>query len=210
MTSILIALLWLLAFIIIYRFLRFITTPLFMKLGIYTYHSEMLFTVPIWKKKREIHLGTSYDFFRTDIVGSRKMLASLSQGLLKLCEDIERGKYSKDLLLRGTTYYFSDATLIKFGFQTRPLRFIEAVFFSLNYLELCILHSLSKRRLTLINTDSVRIAYCYATDLLRHKEICRKYANMLLKENHTKDVKHEKIPAILERGTSDSPDSLAA
>lgn len=204
MTSILTALLWLLAFIATYRFLRFITTPLFVKLGIYTYHSEMLFTVPIWKKKREIHLGTSYDFFRTDIVGSRRMLASLSQGLLKLCEDIERGKYAKDLLLRGTTYYFSDATLMKFGFKTRPLRFVEALFFSLNYLELCFLLSLSKRRLTLVNTDSVRIAYCYATDLLRHKEMCRKYAHMLLKENHAADFKRDAMPAVMRRGASDS------
>ncbi len=206
MTTILAALLWLLVFIVTYRFLRFITTPLFVKLGIYTYHSQMLFTVPIWKKKREIHLGTSYDFFRTDIVGSRRMLASLSQGLLALCEAIEQGKYPKDLLLRGTTYYFSDATLHRFGFHTRPLRLIEAIFFSLNYLELCILLSLSKRRLTFVNTDSVRMAYCRAEELLRHKEMCRKYANMLLKENSSAEMQRETVPALLpiQSGTSDT------
>jgi hypothetical protein len=206
MTTILSALLWLLVFIVTYRFLRFITTPLFVKLGIYTYHSQMLFTVPIWKKKREIHLGTSYDFFRTDIVGSRRMLASLSQGLLALCEAIEQGKYPKDLLLRGTTYYFSDTTLHRFGFHTRPLRLIEAIFFSLNYLELCILLSLSKQRLTFVNTDSVRIAYCRAEELLRHKEMCRKYANMLLKENRSAEMQRETMPAPLpiQSGASDS------
>jgi len=98
MTTILSALLWLLVFIITYRFLRFVTTPLFVKLGIYTYHSQMLFTVPIWRKKREIHLGTSYDFFRTDIAGSRRMLASLSQGMLALCEAIEQGIWAHHMI----------------------------------------------------------------------------------------------------------------
>ncbi len=209
MTTILSALLWLLVFIITYRFLRFITTPLFVKLGIYTYHSQMLFTVPIWRKKREIHLGTSYDFFRADIAGSRKMLASLSQGMLALCEAIEQGKYPKDLLLRGTTYYFSDATLHRFGFHTRPLRLIEAIFFSLNYLELCILLSLSKRRLTFVNTDSVRIAYCRAEELLRHKEMCRKYANMLLRETNTTEAPNKSMSELLPVQSSAS-DSLAA
>lgn len=209
MTTILSALLWLLVFIVTYRFLRFITTPLFVKLGIYTYHSQMLFTVPIWKKKREIHLGTSYDFFRTDIAGSRRMLASLSQGMLALCEAIEQGKYPKDLLLRGTTYYFSDATLQRFGFHTRPLRLIEAIFFSLNYLELCILLSLSKRRLTFVNTDSVRIAYCRAEELLRHKDMCRKYANMLLRETSADEAPNKSTSVLLPVQSSAS-DSLAA
>lgn len=186
---------WFFLFILAYRFFRFITTPLFSKLGLYTYHSEMLFTVPIWKNKRELHLGTAYDFFRTSASSSREMLALLSKGLLAFCDDVERGKYPRDLVLRGTTYYFSDATLAKFGFKTRPLRFLEAVFFSFNYLELCLLHSLSKRRLTIVNTDSVRIAYCKAEDLLQHKEMCRKYLHILTKAPAPTAVSTQ-VPAI--------------
>jgi hypothetical protein len=137
------------------------------------------------------------------------MLASLSQGLLALCEAIEQGKYPKDLLLRGTTYYFSDTTLHRFGFHTRPLRLIEAIFFSLNYLELCILLSLSKRRLTFVNTDSVRIAYCRAEELLRHKEMCRKYANMLLRETSADEAPNKSMSGLLPVQSSAS-DSLAA
>ncbi|MCS7012210.1 MAG: hypothetical protein RMI34_03825 [Chloroherpetonaceae bacterium] len=196
---------WLFLFIVIYRFLRFITTPLFVKLGIYTYHSEMLFTVPIWRNKRELHLGTAYDFFRTSASGSRQMLILLSKGLLAFCEDVERGKYPRDLVLRGTTHYFSDATLRKFGFKTRPLRFYEAVFFSLNYLELCLLLSISKRRLTVVNTDLVRIAYCRAEDLLLHKEMCRRYLHILSKAPEQPSTSHSPVPvALLSSGTSDS------
>ncbi len=159
----------LLAFIVIYRFIRYITTPLLKKIGFYNYYSKAFFTVPIWKNRLEMHMGTSWDLFRLERLDAKTQMFYLAKGLAKLCAEIEQGKFSKDAVIYGTTYYFSNATLQRFGFRVREQSLLEKFMFGLNYLELCLLFSISRRKLSFVNTDLVKVAYCPLERLVQNK-----------------------------------------
>lgn len=159
------------AFIIAYRLLRYFTTPVFKKLGWYRYHSRMLFTQRMPNNRVELHLGTSYDFFHMDAQGPRLFLAYLAEGMLDICAHIEDGRISRDTEIRGCIYFLDRATLRRFGFRTRNLTLFEQAMFSLNYLELCMLLSISRKRPCRVKIKDVKIAYCIADDFLANKPL---------------------------------------
>jgi hypothetical protein len=75
--------------------------------------------------------------------------------------------------------FFTDSTLTKFGFQTRKLYIIEMIIFSLNYLEQCLLQSISKGRISVVDLRAVRKLIITTEDLLANKENFELYARML-------------------------------
>jgi hypothetical protein len=94
---------WTLGLVITLRLVRFATTPLLRWLGYYTYYSPMFFTMPT-PTTLEIHLGTSYDFFHHN-PSPRLMMRYLAEGLVNLCEAIEKGQVDRHWLVKGTVYY---------------------------------------------------------------------------------------------------------
>src|SRR5262245_60550380 len=105
----------LLTLVVGFRVLRYATTPLFRRLGIYRYYSPLLLTMPT-PRGLQLHLGTSLDFLRAADVSPRTSLRLLNEGLLALCEAVERGEIDKSTVLVGTTYFLRDDTLRRFGF----------------------------------------------------------------------------------------------
>jgi hypothetical protein len=164
--------------IILYRFLRFITTPWLRKLGVYRYYRRFFFIVR-FGRLNEIHLGTSWDFFRACEVTPRRILLDVLDGLLDLCDDTERGIFSWDSSFRGYTYYFKPQTLRRFGFTVRPLNLAETFLFALGLMEMAILNCISHRRWVIFPFHRVYIVQFTAKQLSSQRNALTTLRNTL-------------------------------
>jgi hypothetical protein len=157
--------------ILLFRVLRYISTPLLRKIGLYRYYTPMFFTVPSGRGKREIHIGTSYDFFHLSEVNPKLLLWHMAAGLGELALDLERQTDKLPYTVQGTVFYFNDKTLSRFGFTSRKLNCFQSMFFAVMVIEHCILQSLSKRKLSIVRIKDARIVEISPQDLIRNKEL---------------------------------------
>lgn len=158
-------------FIVTFRLLRYLTTPIFKWIGYYQYYAPMFFLMPFTPRYFEIHLGTSWDFFMNNTNSLKDTMSNIALGLFKLSEDIEKGKYDKRAWFKGNTYYLKESTVKNFGFRSRKLNLIENVLFMMNYIELTVLISLSKRRFMLAPIKNLQIIEISAEELVARKNV---------------------------------------
>ena len=109
-----------------------------------------------------------------------------ADGFYKLAEAIERGEVKNDREYVSTICFFSDTTLTKFGFRTRALYVREMLIFSLNYFEQCLLQSISKGKLSIVELRSVRKLILSTDDLIANKESFNNYAAVLRPQSEAK------------------------
>jgi len=178
MTLILNTLLYFGLFLFVYRFTRYITTPFLKRIGYYRYYSPMFFTLPLPFRVLELHIGTTWDFFKLQNANPTLILNHLAEGLVNLTKAVKEGKVHPETKLRGYMYYMNPNTVRKFGFQTRKLNLFEMLMFSLNYIELCILQSISYKKLMLVRLENVHISTIKAKDMVKLLPL---YENTLLK-----------------------------
>lgn len=176
------------SFLFIYRFLRYLTTPLLKKLGIYRYYSKMFCTVPYGFKTLEVHIGTSWDFFRLQKVNPSVLLYHLAEGLHNLCAEIECGKIAPETKIRANLYYFSNATVAKFGFTSRRPNLFEWLVFSLNYIELCIMLSISYGKLTRVRFENLKVIEGVANQLALYKHEYKRIAERIRKRQSIQTI----------------------
>lgn len=153
----------------LYRLIHFLTTPLLKKINFYKYYTPLFLIVPYMPDRYEIHLGTSWDFFKLPNINTKVYINYLAEGLLKLIDDIEHCKVKANSMFKGTTYYFKPKTLERFGFKSRKLKPIEFIFFLLSYVEMIILHSIANKKLTIIHFDNLYISTISAKELISKK-----------------------------------------
>lgn len=166
-------------FLFIYRFSRYLSTPILKKVGFYRYYSKMFCTMPYGFKTLEVHIGTSWDFFRLQKVNPSVLLYHLAEGLHNLCAEIECGKIEPETKIRANLYYFSDATVEKFGFKPRRPNVFEWFVFSLNYIELCIMLSISYGKLTRVRFENLKVIEGVARELMLYKHEYQRIADRL-------------------------------
>jgi hypothetical protein len=112
------ALAWLVGVVAAFRLLR-AALPTAGQVGLCRYHSALLYTTGVGRR-REIHLGTTTDFLAHDDPRRRLLLARLAEGLLALCDDVDRGRLAPDVHLTGTTDLLRDGTAHRLGFHSSP------------------------------------------------------------------------------------------
>lgn len=177
--------------LLVYRLLRYLTTPLLKKVGVYRYYSPMFFTVSFSQSLREIHLGTPWDFFNpANRASSSRIFGFLATGLYRLTESVERGEIAADVRFRGMIHYFNQESISRFGFRLRQPDVWEWVLFSLGYLELCLLTSLARKQLTFIRPSDLRVVVFTASDLIRHKHRFEGLARKLVPDLFTLSDSH--------------------
>lgn len=155
--------------IFLFRLLRYVSTPLLKKTGYYKYYSTMFFTMPLGPKLLDIHLGTSWDFFRLQKKNPKLTLFYLAEGLINLSDAIERGEIHPKTYLKGNVFYLKESTISKFGFKTRRMNAWEFFLFCINVFELSILYSIVHGKISIVPINSVHEIYIYAEDLPAHK-----------------------------------------
>ncbi len=165
--------------VLAYRLFRWITTPIFKLMGVYAYYSPMMFTVPFGPRTLELHVGTTWDFFQQANLTEQQIILHLAKGLLGLLEAADNGVIPKTMKLRGTVYYFRTDTLRRFGFRSRRMNPIETFVFLLNWLELCLLHSIIKRRIAMVHLSSVRVVNATVEEIGRYRDHIRHLVDRL-------------------------------
>lgn len=186
--TILYILLVLLFLVILFRVTRFFSTPFLRRVGFYKYYSDLLFLMPfsLSGKVYDIHLGTSWDFFQQRDKEPVTQLIQLGLGLVKLCEDIEKGVYNMNTRFTGNTFYVRTTTLEKFGFHIRNLNPFELLLFAMNYIELTILTSIAHKKFTSVPLGHVVIIFQTAEELLQNKQKYIDFLNRMTKFRDTR------------------------
>lgn len=178
---------YLLGIFVVVPISQFLATPLFTLIKLYRYLSPMLLVVNPTKEKYDIHNGTSFDYWyimRKTKAGAQwknKMLLYYLEGLLVIIEKIENKELAKELEIRGSSYFFSDRTAQKFGFELKETGLFEKVNLVLNYLDLMWTYSAAAGRIKFPNLSNIKTATTTAGVLVENKQKLQLFKEVLAK-----------------------------
>lgn len=145
--------LYFLLFFLLLPVLQFLSTPILSLSGVYRYVSPMLLIYLPNKERYDLHNGTSFDylFVNRKLKSGRqlrnRMLYYYVQGFLNIIKEFEEGKVEEKLVIRGSSYFFSETTAIRFGFEVSNINSFEKLNLYVNYIDLLWMYSVSKGKL---------------------------------------------------------------
>ena len=129
---------------------QFSFTPFFTLLGVYSYYSPMLLGYTPSDTQIDLHSGGSFDYlfvmrkYKSGIEMRNRLLLFLLEGLKKIIQLIEDKEVPESVNIVGTSYFFSDRTAKKIGFELiDPSLFYRINLFA-NFLDLAWMYSLSQ------------------------------------------------------------------
>ncbi len=143
---------------VVFRILRWLSTPLLRRIGFYRYYAPLFFIQPFGRNRVELHLGTTWDLMKAQRLSPQAIMSSLVMGISGLVADAKRGRLQPELKVRATTYFLSESTLTRFGFDVRRPNVLEYLAFIGNYAEVCILRSVVAGRLQFVDLRRVLMA----------------------------------------------------
>ncbi|MCF8342822.1 MAG: hypothetical protein K9I82_17730 [Chitinophagaceae bacterium] len=129
---------------------QFLFTPIYKLTGGYTYYSPMLLGYMANDKQIDLHSGTSFDHlfvlrkYKSGTPLRNRIMMYLLDGLLKLIQLIEDKHIPESVNIIGTSYFFSERTLDKLGFQIEKATLFYRINLFINFIDLFWMYSLSK------------------------------------------------------------------
>ena len=154
---------------------QFLSTPFFKLIGLYNYLSPMLLVFAASDKKYDLHNGTSFDYLfvmRKYKPGKKwrgKIWDYYIIGLLKIIEKIENKSLSENVVVRGSSYFFSDRTAKILGFKLSKTNMFEKLNILANYLDLLWMYSLAQGKIAFPNLNNIKTAEIKGADLVANK-----------------------------------------
>lgn len=129
---------------------QFSFTPFFTLLGVYRYYSPMLLGYMSSHTQIDLHSGGSFDYlfvmskYKSGVELRNRLLLFQLEGLKKISQLIEENTIPESVTIVGTSYFFSDRTVKKIGFELiDPSLFYRINLFA-NFLDLVWMYSLSQ------------------------------------------------------------------
>jgi hypothetical protein len=138
------------AFILYIPISQFLFTPIYKLTGGYTYYSPMLLGYMANDKQIDLHSGTSFDHlfvlrkYKSGTPLRNRIMMYHLDGLLKLIQLIEDKHIPASVNFIGTSYFFSERTLDKLGFQIEKATLLYRINLFINFIDLFWMYSLSK------------------------------------------------------------------
>ncbi len=143
------------AFVLYVPISQFLYTPLFRLTGGYTYYSPMLLGYMVNDQQIDLHSGTGFDHLlvlrklKPGIELRNKILHYHVEGLLSIISMIEKKQIPETVSVVGTSYFFSDRTLNKLGFQIEKASLYYRANLFINFMDLFWMYSLSRGKVSI-------------------------------------------------------------
>lgn len=168
-------LLWWLTIPVLASLFMFTTTPFLTLLGVYKYLSPMLLVYSPNHKLYDLHNGTSFDYLflmRKVKAGSparRLMLKYYLEGLLQIIQDLKSGKLPTELVISGSSYFFSERTAERLGFTIQKADSFVYFNSAFNLLDLTWMYSYAHGRFRFPKLSDIKKASISGEDLLKQE-----------------------------------------
>jgi hypothetical protein len=179
-------------FFIVVPMVQFLTTPFFTLIGMYKYLTPMLLVYNPSQTKYDIHNGTSFDYLlvmsttKPGVTWRTKMLGYYLEGLLLIVAKIEKKELPNSIEVSGSSYFFSERTAKRIGFELNRTGVFERVNLIANALDLIWMYSLAHGKFMVPNLFAVQTAKISGERLVEQKERLENLYRFL-KKNHVND-----------------------
>jgi hypothetical protein len=168
--------LYYLAFVLYIPISQFLFTPFFKMTGGYTYFSPMLLGYMVNDQQIDLHSGTSFDYlfvlrkYRPGVHLRNKLLQYHLEGLLHLISLIENKRIPESVNIVGTSYFFSDRTIQKLGFQSEKASLFYRINLFINFIDLWWMYSFSRGQFSIPQVWHAKKVNIQGANLLKQKE----------------------------------------
>lgn len=176
-------------FPIIVPLFQFCFAPFFTLIGMYQYKSPMLLVFSPTKEKYDLHNGTGFDYWfvmrkiKSGKPTQNKILEYYLEGLLNIVKEVEEGIIPESIAIGGTSYFFSESTAKRLGFEIVPPPSFLKLNQYMNYLDLIWMYSRAKGKLSLPNLKNIKAVSITGANLAANKGYLEKLYLYLKEKN---------------------------
>ena len=154
---------------------QFSFAPFFTLVGVYRYYSPMLLGYMPSNTQIDLHSGGSFDYlfvmrkFKSGIEMRNRLLLFQLEGLKNIIQLIEDKAVPESVTIVGTSYFFSDRTVQKIGFELiEPSLFYRINLFA-NILDLVWMYSLAQAKWAIPKVWQAKKVQITGQKLVEHK-----------------------------------------
>lgn len=171
-------------FVVLTLVAPFIDVPEAKKSGKFRYHSLLFLSEKPKGGIVQVHGGTLFDYvFVIDRKwnGNKRtnfILQQYLEGLLTLIEALEKEE-NQNIKIQGTSYIINKRTANRLGFREVPTANFQKIILLYNYVNVLIMYSISKGRLSFPNVLKTKTYEANLEELLGKKHIIRGLARKL-------------------------------
>jgi hypothetical protein len=154
---------------------QFSFTPFFTLLGVYRYYSPMLLGYTPSDTQIDLHSGGSFDYlvvmrkYKSGIELRNRLLLFQLEGLKKIIQLIEDKAVPESVNIVGTSYFFSNRTVQRIGFELIEPSLFYRINLFVNFLDLLWMYSLSQGKWAIPKVWKAKKAQITGQKLVEHK-----------------------------------------